>query len=133
MWLSPDANPHSAGEVENQYPAHCQPPRFQPNQIGVSHKILRLRNSHKFCETTYARVAELVLGVPPPAHPGEVDQPRGVTGLSRQLAAIPSAALAQRKEKPPDVRHPAERQVSNAAIIALSVIGRQRNKDSKQR
>ena len=28
VWLSPDANPHSAGEVENQYPAHCQPPRL---------------------------------------------------------------------------------------------------------
>jgi hypothetical protein len=33
-------------------------------------------------------------------------------------------------KKPPDVRHPAERQVGNAAIIALTVIGRQRNKDS---
>ena len=28
VWLSPDAKPHSAGEVENQHPAHCQPPAF---------------------------------------------------------------------------------------------------------
>ena len=32
LWLSPDANPHSAGEVENQYPAHCQP----PNQTNIT-------------------------------------------------------------------------------------------------
>ena len=51
----------------------------------------------------------------------------------RQLAAGPSAALAQPVsiKKPPDDRYPAERLVGNAAIIALTVIGRQRNKDSK--
>jgi hypothetical protein len=53
-----------------------------------------LANSQKFCEAIYARVVELVLGSTPAGTPGWSIS-GGVTGLSRQLAAIPSAALAR--------------------------------------
>jgi hypothetical protein len=48
----------------------------------------------KFCETIYARMAELVLGSTPAGTPGVVDGAARDRRL-RQLAAIPSAALAQ--------------------------------------
>jgi len=43
VWLSPDANPHPAGEVENQHPAHCQPPRFNRIKTNIRRASDRLK------------------------------------------------------------------------------------------
>ena len=54
----------------------------------------RVGNSQIFCEGSYPREAEMVLGSTPAATPGASDHP-AIRPQPRQQAAIPSAALAR--------------------------------------